>query len=313
VELSGRVAIVTGAGAGLGRSHALHLAEAGAAVVVNDLPADDTAGGDGPAERVVAEIRAAGGQAAASTGSIADVDVAAKVVEETLAAFGRVDIVVNNAGITRDAAFHKMTDEQVRSVLDVHLLGTLNLNRACWPHFRGQEFGRVVNTTSAVGLLGNFGQANYAAAKAGIVGLTRVLAIEGAKYGICVNAVAPVAETSMTDGLLGKLTGKVPAEAVSPLVRWLANPECTTTGQVYSVGGGRIARFYVGMTPGWATDPEQISAAEIALHWDEINAAEGGVEARTIQDDFRAILAAGRPAAKPAAGKSAAGEEGRAS
>lgn len=283
INLADRVVIVTGAGAGLGREHALQFAARGAKVVANDVT-------DGTIDDLVSEIKTSGGEAVASIGSVADDDYAAQVVEDALTAFGGVDVVVNNAGIVRDSAFHKMSAEEFDAVMAVHLRGTVNVTKSCWSHFREQQYGRVVCTTSAVGLLGNFGQANYAVAKAGIVGLVKVLATEGRKYGITANAIAPVAQTQMTDGLLGNLTGHVSAELVPPVAVWLASEDCTETGQVYSVGGGRVARFYVGLTHGWARTDGQLTAEDVREHWEQINSTHGASEARALKDDFKALL-----------------------
>ena len=189
----GKVAIITGAGGGLGREHALLLASRGAQVVVNDIGGSISGdGGDaGPAERVVKEITDAGGEAIADTHSVSTPEGGAALVATALEHFGRVDIVVNNAGILRDKTFHNMTPDLLDPVLDVHLRGAFNVTRPAWIAMREQSYGRVVNTSSNSGILGNFGQSNYGAAKMGLVGLTRVLAVEGAKYNIKVNAIAP--------------------------------------------------------------------------------------------------------------------------
>src|SRR4029077_17436716 len=196
----GRVAVVTGAGGGLGRSHALELARRGAQVVVNDLggAVDGTGGSASAAEQGVGEIRAAGGEAVANADSVATPDGGTAIVECALDTFGRIDIVVNNAGILRDAAFKNVTPELLDAVIDVHLKGAFNVLRTAWPVLREQNYGRVVNTSSGSGLFGNFGQSNYGAAKAGLMGLTRVLSIEGARNNVMVNAIAPIARTRMT-------------------------------------------------------------------------------------------------------------------
>jgi len=189
----GKVAVVTGAGGGLGREHALEFARRGARIVVNDLggSVDGSGGSKGPAEEVVTEIEALGGEAVADGNSVATEAGGEAIIKSAIDAFGRIDIVVNNAGILRDKTFHNMTDDLVTPVIDVHLKGAFYVTRPAWIHFREQGYGRVINTSSSSGLLGNFGQANYGAAKMGLVGLTRVLAAEGAKYNINVNAIAP--------------------------------------------------------------------------------------------------------------------------
>ena len=203
----GKVAIITGAGGGLGREHALEFARRGARVVVNDLggSVDGTGNSTGPAADVVAEIEALGGEAVADGNSVATPEGGEAIVQTAIDNFGRIDIVVNNAGILRDKTFHNMTDELLTPVVDVHLKGAFYVTKPAWVHFREQGYGRVINTSSNSGLLGNFGQTNYAAAKMGLVGFTRVLAAEGAKYNINANAIAPVARTRMTEDILGPL------------------------------------------------------------------------------------------------------------
>ncbi|HEY6511648.1 MAG TPA: SDR family NAD(P)-dependent oxidoreductase, partial [Burkholderiaceae bacterium] len=204
ISFDGRVAIVTGAGGGLGRQHALALAARGARVLVNDFgrPASDGSDQGTAADAVVAEIRAAGGTALANHASVTDEAAVQQMVQDTLAAWGRVDILVNNAGILRDKSFGKMTLDDFRAVVDVHLMGAAVCTHAVWPTMRAQKYGRVVMTTSSSGLYGNFGQANYGAAKMALVGLMQTLAIEGAKDNIRVNCLAPTAATRMTEGLL---------------------------------------------------------------------------------------------------------------
>jgi NAD(P)-dependent dehydrogenase (short-subunit alcohol dehydrogenase family) len=252
MRFDGRVAIITGAGGGLGRSHALMLAARGAKIVVNDLGGslDGTGASTTAAGRVVDEILALGGQAVANHDSVASASGGQAIVDAAIAAFGRIDILVNNAGILRDKAFHKMDTDMIDAVIDVHLKGALFVSQPAFRLMREQGYGRIINTSSASGLFGNFGQANYGAAKAGLAGLTRVLAIEGASHGIKVNAIAPLASTRMTTDLLGDLAHKLTPESVSPVVAYLAHEECAVSGNVYSVGGGRVARIFVAETPG---------------------------------------------------------------
>jgi NAD(P)-dependent dehydrogenase (short-subunit alcohol dehydrogenase family) len=268
LTFDGRVAVITGAGGGLGRSHALELARRGAHVVVNDLggAVDGTGGSASAAEQVVAEIRAAGGEAIANTDSVATPDGGAAIVECALDTFGRVDIVVNNAGILRDAAFKNVTPALLDAVIDVHLKGAFNVLRTAWPVLREQNYGRVVNTSSGSGLFGNFGQSNYGAAKAGLMGLTRVLSIEGARNNVMANAIAPIAHTRMTEGQIDE--SMVP-ELISPLVAYLCHASCAVTGQAYSVGGGRVSRVFLGMTTG-VTD-SALTAETVADRIDEID------------------------------------------
>jgi len=266
----GKVAIITGGGGGLGRSHALELARRGARVVVNDLGGSVTGeGGDkGPAQKVVEEIEGLGGEAVADGNSVATPEGGKALVQTAVDAFGKVDIVINNAGILRDKTFHNMTPELLEPVISVHLLGAFYVTQPAWILMREQGYGRVVNTSSNSGILGNFGQSNYGAAKMGLVGFTRVLANEGRKYNIKVNAIAPVAKTRMTEELLGGFGDKLAAEEVTPTVCWLAHEDCPVTGEVYSVAGGVVSRFFIGLTPGWYKNGHSVE--DIRDNWDQI-------------------------------------------
>ena len=271
----GKVAIVTGAGGGLGRSHALELARRGALVVVNDLggSVDGTGGGTTAAQAVVDEIKAAGGEAVANYASVATPEGGKAIVQTALDSFGGVHIIVNNAGILRDASFKNMDRDKLEPVLDVHLKGSFYVTQPAWEHFRAQNYGRIINTSSAAGIFGNFGQTNYGAAKMGLVGFTRVLAVEGAKNNIKANAIAPVAKTRMTEDLLGALADKLMPETVTPLVVWLAHEDVPVTGEVYSVGGGRVARVFIGVTPGF-TDPK-LTAESVRDNFEAIRNEDG--------------------------------------
>lgn len=271
----GKVAIITGAGGGLGREHALLLASRGAQVVINDLGGSVSGeGGDaGPAQTTAKEIEDLGGVAVADTNSVATPEGGEAVVQTALDAFGRVDIVINNAGILRDKTFHNMTPDLLEPVIQVHLLGAFYVTKPAWVKMREQGYGRIVNTSSNSGILGNFGQANYGAAKMGLVGLTRVLAAEGAKYNIKVNALAPVARTRMTEELLGPLAEKLEPRLVSPLVAWLVHEDCPVTGEVYSAAGGRIARFFVGLTEGYY-NPE-LTPEDVRDNFGQIRSEDG--------------------------------------
>ena len=274
VDLGGRVAVVTGAGGGLGRSHALLLAGRGAKVVVNDLGGsrDGSGAGSAMADAVVEEIRAAGGEAVANYDSVATAEGGRGVVQSALDAFGRIDVVVNNAGILRDVSFQKLEPEALDLVLKVHLYGTFNVTHAAWPHLREQGYGRIVSTASGSGLYGNFGQSNYAAAKMGIVGLTRTLAIEGAKYGITANAIAPIAASRMTEDVMPpQLLERVTPEHVSPVVVWLASESCTDSGRIFSVGGGYVARVAIVEAAGTAFDHVP-TPEEVGDRWEAIGA-----------------------------------------
>jgi NAD(P)-dependent dehydrogenase (short-subunit alcohol dehydrogenase family) len=288
----GKVAIITGAGGGLGRSHALDLARRGALVVVNDLggSVDGTGSGTTAAQAVVDEIKAAGGEAVANYDSVATREGGQAVVQAALDAFGRIDVVINNAGILRDTSFKNLGPEQLEPVLDVHLKGAFYVTQPAWEHMRGQGYGRVVCTASGAGLFGNFGQTNYGAAKMGLVGLTRVLAIEGAKYNIKANAIAPVAKTRMTEELLGPIADRLLPESVTPVVTYLASEECSVTGEVYSVGGGRVARVFVGVTPGIVEG--ELSAETVRDRLDDIRSEDGYIVPANLNEELMAGLKA---------------------
>jgi NAD(P)-dependent dehydrogenase (short-subunit alcohol dehydrogenase family) len=274
-----RVVVVTGAGGGLGREYALALAREGASVVVNDLGGsrDGTGAGHNMADQVVEEIKAAGGRAAANYDSVAEPEGAESIIKTALDEFGKVDGVVSNAGILRDGTFHKMSFENWDAVLKVHLYGGYNVIRAAWPHFREQSFGRVVVATSTSGLFGNFGQANYGAAKLGLVGLINTLAQEGAKYNIKTNAVAPIAATRMTEDILPpEVLKNLTPDFVAPVVAYLCTEEVPDTDSIFIVGGGKVQRTALFQNEGvtFKTPP---SVDEIAAHWaaiDDLSAAK---------------------------------------
>jgi NAD(P)-dependent dehydrogenase (short-subunit alcohol dehydrogenase family) len=255
LSFDGRVAVITGAGNGVGRCHALELARRGAHVVVNDIGAtvDGSGASNGPAQAVVDEIVAAGGEAVASTDSVATPEGGVAIIATAVDAFGRVDVLVNNAGILRDASFAKLTFEELEAVLDVHLRGAFHVTKPAWALMRDQGYGRIVNTASGSGLFGNFGQSSYGAAKMGLVGMTRVLALEGAKAGIKVNAIAPIARTRMTEAYIAEDQAMTP-ELISPVVTYLSHESCAVTGHVYHVGGGKVARAFIGVTEGVTSD-----------------------------------------------------------
>jgi len=276
-----RVIVVTGAGGGLGREYALTLAAEGASVIVNDLGGarDGTGAGHNMADEVVKEIKDAGGRAAANYDSVAEPEGAENIIKTALDEFGAVHGVVSNAGILRDGTFHKMTSENWDAVLKVHLYGGYNVLRAAWPHFREQSYGRVVVATSTSGLFGNFGQTNYGAAKLGLVGLINTLALEGAKYNIHANAVAPIAATRMTQDILPpEVFEKLTPEYVAPVVAYLCTEENPNNGSVFVVGGGKVQRVALFQNEGFNFDTPP-SVEDVAAQWDEITELSGAKQA----------------------------------
>ena len=289
----GKVAVITGAGGGLGRSHALELAKRGALIVVNDLggSVDGEGGSHTAAQQVVDEIKAAGGEAVASYDSVATPEGGAAIVQTAVDTFGRIDIVINNAGILRDAAFKNMDAAKLEPVIDVHLKGAFYVTQAAWAHMREANYGRIVNTSSAAGIFGNFGQTNYGAAKAGLVGLTRVLAVEGAKNNIKANAIAPVAKSRMTEDILGPIADNLDPKFVTPVVAWLAHEDCPVTGEVYSCAGGHVSRIFTAVTPGW-TNKNDLSVEDIRDHFDEIRDEDGYAVPTDLNDELKLTLKA---------------------
>jgi NAD(P)-dependent dehydrogenase (short-subunit alcohol dehydrogenase family) len=285
LEVDGDVVIVTGAAGGLGSAYARLLARHGARVVVNDTGGvvDGRDGDQEAAARVAAAIVAEGGEAIADARDSSTVDGARAVVGAAVEAWGRVDGVIANAGILRDRTFLKLTDEDLLAVLESHLLGTARIFHAAFPVMRERGYGRLVATTSASGLFGNFGQANYAAAKMGIVGLSRVLALEGERFRITANVVAPVARTRMTEGLLGRLDGHAAPEQVAPLVGYLVSRACAVTGRIYSVGAGRVARVDIGVTKGLVS--EAMDVDWVVGNIEAVDAEEGYVFPTSAADE----------------------------
>ncbi len=277
IRFDGRVAIVTGAGGGLGRLHALALAARGAAVVVNDLGGaiDGSGGAPVAAYAVAEEIRAAGGKATASAASVTDFVAVQAMVEDAMREWGRVDILVNNAGILRDKSFAKMEIADFRLVMDVHLMGAVHCTKAVWDIMRAQNYGRIVMTTSSSGLYGNFGQANYGAAKMALVGLMQTLSIEGGRHDIRVNCLAPTAATRMTEHLLPEAMLKLlEAEAVTPgLIALVAEDGPTRT--ILCAGAGSFERARVTLTEGIHVGLREDAAEQIAAQWDAISDRDG--------------------------------------
>ena len=281
---------MTGAGGGLGREHALLLASRGARLVVNDLGAatDGTGASAGPAERTVKEIEDLGGTAVADLGTVATVEGGQAIVDTALEAFGRVDIVISNAGILRDKAFHNLTPELLDPVLDVHLKGAFHVLRPAWVKMREAGYGRVLVTASNAGILGNFGQTSYGAAKMGLVGLARVLAQEGARHNIKANVLAPIARTRMTEELLGPLAPMLDPGLVAPVAAWLVSEECPATGEIYSAGGGRVARFFVGLTEGYASP--DLTPEDVRDHVDQIRDETGYSVPSGVVDELSSLV-----------------------
>lgn len=286
IRFDDRVVIVTGAGGGLGRSHALAFAACGAKVVVNDVGTSHTGEGASqtPAQKVVDEIVLAGGEAVANYDSVLDGE---KIVQTALDNFGRIDILVNNAGILRDKSFHKMTDADWDLVYQVHVQGAYKVTHAAWEHLRQQNYGRIVFTASAAGLYGNFGQANYAMAKLGLHGLAQTLAIEGRAKNILVNSIAPVAGSRMTETIMpADILAQLKPEYVSPLVLWLASEaNQDNSGGVYEVGAGYMAKLRWERTRGVAFDLSHgISPDNVAECWSQITDFEGASHPTTVQE-----------------------------
>jgi NAD(P)-dependent dehydrogenase (short-subunit alcohol dehydrogenase family) len=270
MSLKGRVAIVTGSGGGLGRTHALYLARQGARVVVNDLGLE-------AAERVAAEIVAAGGEAIALAASVSDENGVAAMVADVMARWGRIDILVNNAGILRDKSFAKMSIDDFRLVVDVHLMGAAICSKAVWEIMREQRYGRIVMTTSSSGLYGNFGQANYGAAKMALVGLMQTLAIEGEKYDIRVNCLAPTAATQMTHGVLSDDSLRLLEPAlVSPGLLALVGDDAPTRA-ILCAGAGHFATANVTLTEGLYVGGGSDAGQQVVAGWDAVSARSGEV------------------------------------
>ena len=286
--LDGRVAIVTGAGGGLGREHALFLARKGARVVVNDRVRE-------PAEAVAAEITAAGGAAISLPASVTDEAAIGSMVGRTMAEWGRVDILVNNAGILRDKSFAKMSLDDFRAVVDVHLMGAVICSKAVWEHMREQKYGRIVMTTSSSGLYGNFGQANYGAAKMALVGLMQTLAIEGEKYGIRVNCLAPTAATQMTNGVLPEASLRLLDPAlVSPALLALVGGDAPTRA-IVCAGAGHFARAHVTLSQGCHIGGGDDAAERVIEQWEKISDRSGDiVPAYGFKQAEREVASAGR-------------------
>jgi NAD(P)-dependent dehydrogenase (short-subunit alcohol dehydrogenase family) len=281
IRFDNQVAIVTGAGGGLGREYALALAARGARVVVNDLGGSrDGTGHSDAALQVVDEIRAAGGEAMADGSDVADYEQMAATVARTVERWGGVHILINNAGVLRDRSFAKMDPADFDFVVRVHLLGSAYATKACWEQFRQQNYGRVLMTASSTGLFGNFGQANYGAAKMGLVGLARTLGIEGARHDIRVNTIAPTAGTRMTADLFPEAAFEAfSPDKVAPAALFLVSADAPT-GQIVGAGAGVVQASYVTLTPGVLLTDEDLSPEGVAAHWDAITDRTGEIVPR---------------------------------
>jgi NAD(P)-dependent dehydrogenase (short-subunit alcohol dehydrogenase family) len=293
-----QVAVITGAGGGLGKQYALLLASRGARVVVNDTGGSVTGAGASTdaATTVVEEIRQHGGEAIADTHSVTSPEGGQAIINAALQAWGRVDIVINNAGIVRDAPFEDITADRLEPLVDVHLRGAFHVTRPAWKVMREQRYGRILNTCSAAGLLGAARMSNYGAAKTGLVGLTRVLAAEGADSNVKVNAIAPIAYTRMLahsvdgatgreavendaaaqavlDDLVAQYLQKLDPALVAPVAAFLTHRDCPVSGEIYTVGAGHVARFFIGRTKGFYSPA--LSMEQVRDHLDEIRDEDG--------------------------------------
>jgi NAD(P)-dependent dehydrogenase (short-subunit alcohol dehydrogenase family) len=295
IRFDGRVAVITGAGGGLGKTYALQLASRGASVVVNDLggAADGTGGSSSMADQAVDEINAAGGKAVANYDSVATPEGGRAIIQTALDNFGKVDILINNAGILRDKSFLKLEPENLDAVLDVHLKGAFFVTQPAFASMKENNYGRIVMASSGAGIFGNFGQSNYGAAKMGLVGLMNVLAVEGLKNNIKVNAIAPVATTRLTEGLLGGMADALDPNFVTPLVSYLSSEKCELSHEIFDVGGGRYARIFVGMAEGWIAPKGSIpSPDDIFDNIDHIRDLKGYTVPESILDETKAVAKA---------------------
>ncbi|MDP9100560.1 MAG: SDR family NAD(P)-dependent oxidoreductase [Actinomycetota bacterium] len=293
ISFDGRVAVVTGAGGGLGRTYAIDLAARGCAVVVNDLggSVDGKGGSDTAAQRVVDEIKAIGGEAVANYDSVSTPEGGESIVAAAVGTFGKVDIVINNAGILRDKSFLKLEWADLDAVLDVHLRGAFYVSQPAFRVMKENGYGRFIFTASNAGVFGNFGQTNYGAAKSGLVGLSNVLAVEGARAGILSNVICPVAKTRMTEELLGDFAEHLAPELVTPMVVFLASEACTFTHEVFSAAGGRYARIFTGLAPGWfAGAGAKPTAEDILAHLPEIEEQSGYTVPTSVADEITTLV-----------------------
>lgn len=289
ITFDGRVAVITGAGGGLGKTYAIELARRGARVVVNDLggSVDGSGASLSAADVVVDEIIAAGGEAVASHDSVSTKEGGARIIQTAVDEFGGVDIVVNNAGILRDKSFANMEITEIEAVLEVHLRGAFYVSQPAFRVMKESGYGRFVFTSSNAGLFGNFGQANYGAAKAGLVGLANVLAIEGIKYNIKSNVIAPVARTRMTEDVLGPFAEMVDPNQVTPIVVYLCSESNEFTHEIFTAGGGRYGRVFIGTNEGWFAGQGAVPSVEdVSDHLDEIRDISEYIVPANVNDEL---------------------------
>jgi NAD(P)-dependent dehydrogenase (short-subunit alcohol dehydrogenase family) len=291
IDFQDRVAVITGAAGGLGREYALLLASRGASVVVNDVGGSVTGEGAdaSAADSVVEEIRSNGGTAVAEYSSVATPEGGAAIIARAEEEFGRLDILISNAGILRDRTLAKMEVEDLRAVLSVHLEGAFYVTMPAFRLMKEQQYGRIVFASSGSGVFGNFGQTNYAAAKAGLVGFMNALKLEGAKYDVLVNAVAPIAHTRMTEEILGDMADRFDAESVAPAVAYLASEANRYSGELWSVGGGSVSRVFTALCEGYFKHPDRdgpLTVEDVAEHVDDVRTEDGYIVPVSSRDEF---------------------------
>jgi NAD(P)-dependent dehydrogenase (short-subunit alcohol dehydrogenase family) len=294
IRFDDRVAVITGAGGGLGKTYALEFAKRGGKIVVNDLggASDGTGGSSSMADQVVKEIEEAGGTAVANYDSVSTPEGGESIIQTAVDNYGQVDIVVNNAGILRDKSFVKLSPEELEIVIDVHLKGAFFVSQPAFRVMKERNYGRFIHTSSGAGVFGNFGQTNYGAAKMGLVGLSNVLAVEGAKYNIKSNAIAPIAKTRLTEDLLGPMADRLQPDHVTPLVVYLCSEQNEETHCIYDVGGGRYARIFIGMAPGWAKKDGVASVEEIQANFAQIQEPGEYIIPTSIADELTSVMKA---------------------
>jgi 3-hydroxyacyl-CoA dehydrogenase/3a,7a,12a-trihydroxy-5b-cholest-24-enoyl-CoA hydratase len=294
IRFDGRVAVVTGAGGGLGRSHALLLGSRGAKVVVNDLGGapDGTGESKMMADKVVEEIQSAGGEAVPNYDSVATMDGGAGIIQTAMDSFGRIDILINNAGILRDVSFLKMPEESWDIIFSVHVKGSFCCSKAAWPIMREQQYGRIIMTSSAAGIYGNFGQSNYSAAKMALIGLGQTLALEGKKYNIHSNTIAPIADSRLTATVLpDDIRKKLKPEYVSPLVAYLCSERCDATGGLFEVGAGSFFNVNWYRSEGSTLKTEDVTIENVAENFSKITDMTNAKAMGSIQESTMSFMA----------------------